>query len=201
MIIYALILALVSPNMYQDIAPMTATVQISVPYPKLMNPKAYGLSTCSAVFISEDTLLTAAHCISDSRGRQWIKTFEGKSYAVKIVKADLKKDLALLKTISPIKHKFARFGQEVQRGDTVYTVNASHGWSRTYTTGIVNNVVIEDETNVTTILHSASIAGGASGSGLFNAKRELIGINVATIRGFSEAVDIIEIRQFIDSRL
>lgn len=183
--------------MYAALSLVTVFLHVSVSLPLMTDPYNYTLAECSGVFIAPDTVLTAAHCIEDSRGKQWIKTVDEKSYAVDVVKKDVKNDLALLKTQNHISHAYTDIGKPANVSDKVYTVGASHGYRGTYSEGIVNNNVIEYHTDILSVLHSANIASGASGSGLFNKKKELIGINIATVRGFTQAVHIDVINNFL----
>ncbi len=175
---------------------VTVTLHVSTPIPSARWPNRYGLNTCTGVFVSPNEILTAGHC----RGHQWVKTEEGESLAVTIEKKDLRRDLALLKVIKPISHAFALLGNPSKISDSVYTVNSGDAYDHTYNTGIVNNVILDDDNAILTILHNASIMPGASGSGLFNSSGELIGINVATIKSFSCAVDLYEIKSFLIRR-
>ncbi len=186
-------------NLYLALAAITVTVHTSVPSPTHQNPHRYGLTTCTGVFVGPDEILTAGHCVSESRGHQWIKTFDNKSISVTIKKLDKHKDLALLKVTKPINHAYTSLGNPVIRGDAVYTVNSGGEFERTYNTGMVNNLITEEST--LTILHSALMMFGASGSGLFNSQCQIVGINVANVQNFSEAVDVREIKAFLDPRL
>lgn len=184
-------------SLYLALSLVTVTIHTSVKFPTPKHPHGYGLNTCSGVFISPNEILTAGHCIAESRGQQWIRTNEGLSYAVTIEKTDPLKDLALLKVVRPINHAYTSFGEPAQVTDTVYTVNSGEGFERSFNKGIVNNIITDEEFKIATILHNAYIMPGASGSGLFNDNREIVGINVAVWKGFSEAVDIYEIHAFL----
>jgi len=186
--------------LYTALSLITVTVNTSVSSPQLLNPDNYDLATCSGVFVSPSEILTAGHCVKHSRGHQWIKTDEGISYAVTIERTDFIKDLALLKVTKPLNHKYAVLGEPIKITESVFTVNSGQGYDHTFNSGIVNNLIIEEETDILTILHNAQIMPGASGSGLFNAKGELVGINVAMLKTFSEAVDIYEIKSFLRKR-
>ncbi len=184
---------------YLALLSLTVTIHASCTYPTAHNPKAYDLNTCSGVFVSPNTVLTAGHCVDHSRGHQWIKTSDGVSYSVTIEKLDKHKDLALLKVTKPINHAYTSLGKPANITETVYTVNSGADYEGTFNIGIVNNI-IKDEYGTSTLLHNTAIVGGASGSGLFNASRQLVGINVATIKNFSEAVDLYEIQAFLNHR-
>lgn len=184
-------------SLYLYLASLTVTLHVSVLVPSPMHPDQTGIITCSGVFVSPDEILTNYHCIEESRGFQWVRTYEQKSFSVVVEKKDKDKDLALLKILKPIKHKYVSFGDPVLKTETVYTVNSGGDTANTFNTGIINNIVIDPETKVLSVLHSATYMHGASGSGLFNTKKQLIGLNVAKIDDLMEAIDITEIVTFL----
>lgn len=186
-------------KLYATLCLVSVTLHVSTKYPTPKNPLEYDLNTCSGVFISPNEVLTAGHCVSHSRGRQWIKTEEGESYAAVIEAKDLVKDLALLK-IKGVTHSYVSFGGPVNITDKVYTVNSGDSIEKTFNEGIVNNLFAYDVTETFMILHSATIFPGASGSGLFNSNGELVGINTDTIKSLAGAVDITVIKQFLKRR-
>lgn len=176
---------------------VTLTLQIQAT--NVRDSQTY-LNTCTAVMVSPNTALTAAHCLRRNQsGRMWVKTSDGKSFSAELVHKQSLKDLALIKIHCPPRTVYARLGRPVKRRDRVYTLNSGRGIAGTYGEGIVKNVILEDEYAFEThmIMHSAEISKGASGSGLFNKHRELVGINTLTFGASSEAVDISEIRRFL----
>lgn len=183
---------------YSYLCLVSVVLHVSVPYPSPKNPHGYGLDACSGVFVSPNEILTAEHCIEESRGYQWIRTNENKVYSVSIERKDKEKDLALLLVNKPINHNFAVLGSPVNVADYVYTVNNGDDFPKTYNYGIVNNIIYDE--GVLELIHSATIMPGASGSGLFSFDGKLIGLNVARIYGLNEAVDYYEIEAFLNRR-
>lgn len=174
---------------------VTVTLRVSIPE---HTPKGYGLDTCTGVFVSNDEILTARHCVEDSRGRQWIKLNDGLSYPVVIKKVSSEMDLALLAIPEIVVHPYVDLGKDVVVTQPVYTVNSGEGYEKTYNQGIVCNIVqvIKEEPKM--IMHTGAILPGASGSGLFNSEGKLVGINVKGNRVFSLAVTIQDIRKFLN---
>jgi S1-C subfamily serine protease len=183
---------------YLYLSLFTVTLHISVLQPSPKNPHQYSIDTCSGVFISPNEILTANHCIAESRGHQWIRTYEGISLPVRIEKHDKYKDLALLVIDkSDYRHVYIRLGKPVHITDFVCTVNSGGDYKGNYSQGIVSNIVDDMEYGASSILHTSLFMSGASGSGLFNSKCQLVGINVAYVYGMPEAVDIKEIESFL----
>lgn len=185
-------------SLYLSLALVTVTLHVSTPIPTPKHPHQYGITTCSGVFISPDEILTNNHCIEDSRGHQWVKTFEGSSYPVIIVKVDKERDLALLKVTKLIKHKYASLGNPILITEEVYTVNSGDNYINTFSKGIVSNIIIDNYFGIVSVLHNVIFKHGASGSGLFNKKGKLVGINYL-IDGLMESIDITEVKAFLRS--
>jgi S1-C subfamily serine protease len=126
---------------------------------------------CSGVFVSDDTIITAYHCIEHNM--KWLKYKQVKNdevikplkpiglrmtYAMhseleddKIVKVhygivialDSSHDLALIRTKDAPQHKFAKISTHKQVGDVVQIVgHPSLSW--TYVTGIISAIRTED---------------------------------------------------------
>lgn len=150
------------------------------------------LNTCTAVFISPNEALTARHCIHGDKS--WVKDADNKSFSATLVRMDSTQDLALIQVIG-IPHKYAQLGKPVQKGEKIYLYSSEDDMIGTYGEGTVENIVIDQ--GVPMIVHSASILPGGSGSGLFNSKGELVGINTITMGSLSKAVDMTAINYFL----
>jgi S1-C subfamily serine protease len=153
-----------------------------------------GMITCSAVFISPNEVLTANHCTEDSTGKMWVKDYDGKSWSAKVLYQSKHFDLALLSVQAP-PHQYVKFGKPLVRGEPVYIMSSEEDMPYTYGEGVTANLILDE--GVLTVTHTASILQGASGSGLFNRKGQLVGINTAILRTLSMAVDISEVNYFL----
>lgn len=155
-------------------------------------------NTCTAVVISENMALSASHCVEDVPmiGKLTVVDDKGKKYSAHLVLHDKKKDLAVFR----IDHKFkqwAALGAMPAKGDKVYTYNSGEDIIGTYNEGIVCNIFKDKESGNNVLLTNVLILPGASGSGLFNFKGELIGINQWVMKTMTGSIDIKEIRKFL----
>ncbi len=122
-----------------------------------------------------------------------------KSFKATIERIDKRLDLCLIKVHSP-KHSYAIIGRGGEIGDKVFMINSENDTPNTYGEGVVENI-IRDRDKVVSLIHSATILHGASGSGLFNQDGELIGINTAIYQSLTNAVDVIEIKEFLSNKI
>lgn len=170
---------------------VTLTLHVQTP-----TPRGPALNTCTAVYIGPTTALTAAHCVRDYHGKAWVKTNEGKSFKAVLITADPLVDLALLDIKGPA-HDYTQLGKGVDRGDKVYILSSEDDMIGTYGEGLVENLIADEELGTPFVIHSVGILPGASGSGLFDRRGQLVGINVAILRSVSQAVDVSAINYFL----
>lgn len=176
---------------------LTVTIHTSKVYKNHLGEDEIGLSTCTGVFISDNEILTAGHCSEHSRGYQWVLTHEGVSYPAEIIKIDSYRDLALLRVPKIKRHRHTQIKKEAYKTEDVYSVNSGKDFIETYAKGVVQNFVSIDESLPDMTLHSAAILPGASGSGLFDEKGNLVGINTRAAGPFSMAVTTKDILYFM----
>lgn len=181
-------------KLYLALLLVTATLRVSKNYEN----GEPGLSTCSGVFVSDDEFLTARHCLRDSRGHQWVKTPQGQTYSAEIETISKESDLALLYIPNLEKHPYVKLGRPAKITEKIYTVNAGQRLENTYNEGVVCNKIEIFEDEPPMLMHNAAIMGGASGSGVFNKKGQLVGINTRASGEFSLAVDVVDIMNFLD---
>ncbi len=176
---------------------VSLTVHIQSKSKDMLGNDFIGLSTCSAVWITPTEALTAGHCMAESTGKVWVLDADNKSFSAVVEKLDKKNDLCLLKVKAP-NHIYAELSKDfVVKGQHIYTMNTGNMFIGTYGEGIVSNIIKDPEADTISIIHTAAILAGASGSGLFNARGEVVGINTAMYHNLSNAVDLAELNYFL----
>lgn len=174
---------------------------------KMQNYNAYtgskSAGSCTAVYISPNRAMTAGHCVENAiKGKMWVRTDEGKSFPVRVLRANQKHDLALLAVDGSPHKKYARLAKTpLKKGDKVYLWSSQDDSPGTYNEGIVANFIWnKDQDDMPLIIHTAAILPGASGSGLFNRRGELVGINNMRQGAISSAVDILAVRHLLEEQ-
>lgn len=160
----------------------------------------FGIDSCSAVFVGPKTALTAKHCVDGGTGRMWVKTAEGKSFTAHLLKKSKTADLALLSVECP-PHNYVKLGKMVNKGDKVYTISAFDGIFGYYGEGVIESIQLQPEEVALYLVHSIAIGHGSSGSGLFNNKKELVGLNTALVvenKALTFAIDESAIEMFLN---
>ena len=174
---------------------LISAVALTLHIKQVPTDKPSFMGACSAVLIQEDLALSAAHCFGRNTKAAWAKDNEGKSYTVTYLYKDPLKDLILLR-VKEKQGSWAKLGSMPAKTDEVFIVSNADDMDGTHTKGMVTNHIYMDFQHL--IVHSAMILKGSSGSGLFDAKGRLVGINTMLIGPFTFAVDIDEIREFLD---
>jgi len=185
-------------KLYLILSLATVTFNIKALHRDIRGKQSLRMFDCTAVYISPTEALTAAHCVRNASNYMWIHDDSAnKSYSAEVIYADPQHDLALITAPRATNRPFVNLGTGVVRMDPIYTYNSGDGIPGNWNQGIVSNLIIDPDTNTHQILHTASILSGASGSGLFDKKGHLIGINTMTQGAMAYAVDISEIRAFL----
>jgi len=158
----------------------------------------------SGIFIDTNIILTAKHLI-DKETDILIIQKDSLFTPAKIIKVYKDRDLMILKLYTDTPFPYVNISKfEPKIADEVYAVGNPVGEIDQVTFGLIRKQSKENE-----IYHSATIAPGNSGGGLFNKDGELVGINIAMIvvseniysnhwmGNFALATDIISIREDI----
>lgn len=153
----------------------------------LFGPHVY----CSGVWVSEDQILTANHCLADlDIGERVMYVTRNDVSAsdedeIEALRAgrlqarDEEHDLALVTVKLQPPHAVATVARgDVTVGESTETMGHPMGLWWSYSTGVVSAIrVVSDEDNAMWYVQStASISPGNSGGGLFNADHEVIGV-------------------------
>lgn len=120
---------------------------------------------CSATAVASRTVLTAAHCVT---GDPKVILIDGTLYGVMHIELD-GKDHALVR-VTKVFADYAKRGPAPKVGDRVHWVGQPVGLPNVYGEGLVAG---EFEGRV---LYDANWWRGVSGSGIFNARGELVGV-------------------------
>ena len=143
---------------------------------------AIALALGSGFFISADGYaVTNAHVVEHGASFR-IATEDGTNYTARVVVADLRTDLALLKVDGRNDFPFVQLAASEPRvGDWVIAVGNPYGLGGTVTAGIVSALGrhIDTDTFDDFIQVDAPINKGNSGGPSFDAKGEVIGVNTA----------------------
>lgn len=184
-------------KLYLLLSLMSCTLHITKKERSILGVVHTEFYSCSGVFVSPTTILTADHCV-ERADKQWVKTANNKSFTATVLKHDKKTDLALISIDVPY-YPYAFLGEPPEIADHVYTVNSGDGFEKTYSEGVVENIVLYNEDDTAeSIWSTVPIRMGASGSGLFNKDGKLIGINVAKVEEGSLAVKTQDIKKFLN---
>ncbi len=126
--------------------------------------------------------LTNAHVVEGATEIEAV-TADGKKHKVKVLGADTRTDLAVLRLQDGSDYPAARLGDSdaVQVGDWVLAIGSPFGFTQTVTAGIISakGRVLEGGPIADFIQTDAAINPGNSGGPLVNMAGEVIGINTA----------------------
>lgn len=140
-------------------------------------------SVGSGFIIQKDGLIVTNNHVIDNGEKITIVMADGRKYSAKVIGADPKTDLALLKIEAEKPLPAVQFGRSdtMRVGDWVVTIGNPFGLGQTVTTGIVSarhrNIGAGPFDDFLQI--DAPINKGNSGGPTFNLKGEVIGVNTA----------------------
>ncbi|HKE20470.1 MAG TPA: DegQ family serine endoprotease [Kofleriaceae bacterium] len=147
----------------------------------------YGQSLGSGVIVSaKGYILTNSHVVANAKDIK-VSLSDGRDFAARVVGADPKSDLAVLKLKDPVPNlRPLPFGssEKLRLGDVVIAIGNPFGVGQAVTMGIVsakgraNMGIVDYEDFIQT---DAAINPGNSGGALINLHGELVGINTAIL--------------------
>ncbi|MEP0235117.1 Do family serine endopeptidase [Roseibium sp.] len=145
-------------------------------------PRQYGMSQGSGFFISEDGYLVTNHHVIDKGTEFTIVTDDGKEFDAKLIGADKRTDLALLKVDADREFTYVKFADDAPHvGEWVVAIGNPFGLGGSVTAGIVSarGRDIGAGPYDDFIQIDAPVNRGNSGGPAFNMKGEVIGVNAA----------------------
>ncbi len=176
---------------------VSVTLHIPGSYRTMTGVLTSSIGTCSGVIIDTNKILTAAHCMDDSKGVAIVDLPSGdRTYAI-VIKKSAAMDLALLGMLKKSRQT-SQLGKRPEITNKLFTINSGKGIPHTYGEGYLRNVrYIKGEDAYPLLMSSILIEPGASGSGVFDGKGRLVGINIITTDTGSLAVHIDTIKRFL----
>ena len=127
-------------------------------------------------------VLTAAHVvIATVQFNEWYVEYNKKIIAMRPMKVDIKKDLALLVSLKATEEKLPTIKIAKYRpklGGTIWAIGSSWGDKKTVSRGVFGKVVYDKIRERILYRVDAAAFYGSSGCGLFNSKQELVGVIV-----------------------
>ncbi|SHL65862.1 Do family serine endopeptidase [Roseibium suaedae] len=145
-------------------------------------PHRYGMAQGSGFFITDDGYLVTNQHVVDKGTQFTVVTDDGTEYDAKLVGADKRTDLALLKVDANKKFTYVKFAEDAPVvGEWVLAIGNPFGLGGSVTAGIVSarGRDIGAGPYDDFIQIDAPINHGNSGGPAFNMKGEVIGINAA----------------------
>ena len=129
---------------------------------------------------SDGYILTNAHVVSGA-DEVVVKLIDKRKFTAKVIGADTRTDVAVLKITSPSKLPIVRLGNPAQLrvGEAVAAIGSPFGFENSVTAGIVSakGRTLPSESYVPYIQTDVPINPGNSGGPLFNMRGEVVGIN------------------------
>ena len=157
----------------------------------------------SGFFLSSDGYIVTNNHVVDHATEVTVTTSDGKTLPAKVIGADPKTDLALLKVKAPGTYPFVKFATHAPRvGDWVIAVGNPFGLGGTVTAGIVSarGRDIGSGPYDDFIQIDAPVNHGNSGGPTFNTDGDVVGVNTAIFSpsggsvgiGFAISSDVVE---------
>lgn len=171
---------------FRDFAPMPESKRRSLGSGVIINPQGY--------------ILTNEHVVA-SATRIKVTLIDKREFEGRLIGADIKSDLAIIKINSDRQLPFVEMGRsdDLMIGETVLAIGNPYGLKHTVTQGIISALDRTIRAGKKLVYHDfiqldASINPGNSGGPLLNINGELIGINTAIFQkaegiGFAIPID------------
>jgi len=137
-------------------------------------------SAGSGVIISENGYIVTNNHVVEGAYDVKVKTYQGKEYSAKIIGADSRSDIAVIKIdANNLAYSYFVDSDTIKLGQTVIAIGNPLGQGLTCSDGIISSLSKEitiNDVSMTVLQTSAAVNEGNSGGGLFDTLGNIVGI-------------------------
>jgi len=197
------------PDVYDKASPSVVSILCKSQGSYIMSSEA--MSSGSGIIIRSDGYIVTNNHVIEGASSITVTTIAGQTFDAKVVGADARTDLAVLKVESDTELVYAELGDssEIRVGELAIAIGnpLREELAGTLTVGYIsaiNRTMVIDGKQLTMIQTDAAINPGNSGGALLNSRGQVIGINTAKstgydVEGLGFAIPINEAKPIIET--
>ncbi len=198
------------PEVYEKASPSVVSILCMSGSNNYMQ-SSQAMSSGSGIIVRDDGYIVTNNHVIDGAAKITVTTIAGQTFEAKVVGADARTDLAVLKVESDTKLPYAELGDssEIRVGELAIAIGnpLREELAGTLTVGYIsaiNRTMVINGKQMTMIQTDAAINPGNSGGALLNSRGQVIGINTAKstgydVEGLGFAIPINEAKPIIET--